>query len=154
MLFHRLQKSWEIGRTSNHCSQGAVNLSPRPSAPADVHLTSGKIPCPDATAHSPSIESSAGKRKRTISDLDALPQSERAITEQKKRLKSEQSPQFDTMKQLWDRPRYAISVLEIPTVAEMLMSRKAAISTLEFDLNTVSIRKSLYSSANLLILEE
>ncbi|KAF7887016.1 uncharacterized protein EAF02_003663 [Botrytis sinoallii] len=87
------------------CSQGAENLSPRPSAPAGLHPTSGKIPCPDAAAHSPPIELSAGKRKRTISDLDALPQSERA---------------------LWERPRYGISVPASPTVAEMLMSLKAA----------------------------
>ncbi|TGO15139.1 hypothetical protein BTUL_0044g00780 [Botrytis tulipae] len=88
---------------------------------------SEKIPCPDAAAHSPSIESSAGKRKRTTSDLDASPQSETAVAEQTKRLKLQQSPQLDTMKQLWDRPRYGISVPASPTVAEMLMSRKAAV---------------------------
>ncbi|TGO70361.1 hypothetical protein BOTNAR_0001g00360 [Botryotinia narcissicola] len=109
------------------CGQGAENLSPRPSATAVLHPTSEKIPCPDAAAHSPSIESSAGKRKRTISDLDALPQSETAVTEQTKRLKLQQSPQLDTMKPLWDRPRYGISVPASPTVAEMLMSRKAAV---------------------------
>ncbi|KAF7901046.1 hypothetical protein EAF00_003267 [Botryotinia globosa] len=75
----------------------------------------------------PSIESSAGKRKRTTSDLDALPQRETAVTEQTKRLKLQQSSQLDTMKQLWDRPRYSISVPASPTVVEMLMSRKAAV---------------------------
>ncbi|KAF5874512.1 uncharacterized protein Bfra_004522 [Botrytis fragariae] len=88
------------------CSQGAENLSPRPPASAGSHPTSGNIPCPDAAAHRPSIEPSAGKRKRTISDLDALPQSETA---------------------LWDRTRYGVSVPASPTVAEMLMSRKAAV---------------------------
>lgn len=49
-----------------------------------------------------------------------------AIIEQTQRLDFEQSPQLDTMKQLWDRPRYGVSVPASPTVAEMLMSRKAA----------------------------
>ncbi|TGO80577.1 hypothetical protein BELL_0004g00010 [Botrytis elliptica] len=160
------------GRRLNNTPKADPRLASRSNTSTAGHSSAQeKVNTPQAQSHAippppkimgnredveslPSIESSAGKRKRTISDLDALPQSERAIAEQKKRLKSEQSPQFDTMKQLWDRPRYAISVLEIPTVAEMLMSRKAAISTLEFDLNTVSIRKSLYSTANLLTLEE
>ncbi|KAF7944730.1 uncharacterized protein EAE97_005363 [Botrytis byssoidea] len=109
------------------CGQGAENLSPRPSATAVLHLTSEKIPCPDAAAHSSSIESSAGKRKRTTSYLNTLPQSETAVIEQAKRLKLQQSPQLDTIKQLWDRPRYGISVPASPTVAEMLISRKTAV---------------------------
>ncbi|TGO22819.1 hypothetical protein BPAE_0154g00300 [Botrytis paeoniae] len=100
----KIMRNREDVGSQQGCSQGAENLSPRPSAPAGSHPTSGRIPCPDAAAHRPSIELSAGKRKRTISDLDALPQSETA-----------------------NRPRYGISVPASPTVAEMLMSRKAAV---------------------------
>ncbi|TGO42530.1 hypothetical protein BHYA_0007g00290 [Botrytis hyacinthi] len=126
------------------CGQVAENMAPRPSAPAGSHPTSGMIHYSAAPTHESSIESSAGKKKRTVSDLDALPQSETAVTEQTKSLKLEQSSQLNTMKQLWDRPRYAISVLASPTVAEMLISRKAAVEKhfgvrFEYDLHKEEI---------------
>ncbi|KAM0142822.1 hypothetical protein ACHAO1_001060 [Botrytis cinerea] len=93
----------------------------------DVELQQGwKIHCPDA-AHRTSIELFARKRKIAASALDAVSSSKTVVTEQTKHLKLENYPQLDTMKQLWYRPRYGISIPASPTVTEMLMSRKAAV---------------------------
>ena len=103
-----------------------ICLAPMPSAPADSNPTAGKIHCPDA-AHRTSIELFARKRKIAASALDAVSSSKTVVTEQTKHLKLENYPQLDTMKQLWYRPRYGISIPASPTVTEMLMSRKAAV---------------------------
>ncbi|TEY41940.1 hypothetical protein BOTCAL_0404g00010 [Botryotinia calthae] len=121
-----MQNSEDV-KLQQGCGQGSENMAPTPSIPADSHPTAGKIPCPDAAAHRPSIEPFARKREITASALDAVSSSETVVTEQTKHLKLENYPQLDTTKQLRDRPRYGISVPANPTVAEMLMSRKAAV---------------------------
>ncbi|KAF7872646.1 hypothetical protein EAF04_003563 [Stromatinia cepivora] len=117
-------------QTESAKSKNVVSPSPQvPEISMDAAIKSEQgLEVSTLTEATPNLEPepSTGKRKRTIIDLDALPLHESALTEQTKRLKLEQSPPLEKIKQLWDRPRYGISAPLNPEAAGLLLNRKAA----------------------------